>query len=95
MDFFSELYHGDIYPGEEIAVDVASDPKYKELMANLAKSAEQLTNQDENIRHLVKQYRDGFDKLIGLHELHAFKIGFIRGAELKQAISKTNNEPSV
>lgn len=47
MDFFSELYHGDIYPGEEIAVDVASDPKYKELMANLAKSAEQLTNQDE------------------------------------------------
>lgn len=95
MDFFSELYHGDIYPGEEIAVDVASDPKYKELMANLAKSAEQLMNQDENIRQLVKQYRDGFDKLIGLHELHAFKNGFIRGAELKQAISKTYNEPSV
>lgn len=95
MDFFSELYQGDIYPGEEIAVDVASDPKYKELMANLAKSAEQLTNQDENIRQLVKQYRESFELLIGLHEFHAFKVGFIRGAELKQAISKTNNEPSV
>lgn len=95
MDFFSELYHGDIYPAEEIAVDIASNPKYNELTATLAKSAEQLTNQDENMRQLVKQYRDGFDKLIGLHELHAFKIGFSRGAELKQAISKTNNEPSV
>ena len=42
MDFFSELYHGDIYPGEEIAVDVASDPKYKELMANLEKSADKI-----------------------------------------------------
>ncbi|WP_407723801.1 DUF6809 family protein [Ruminococcus sp. JL13D9] len=95
MDFFSELYHGDIYPEEEIAVHIATDPKYKELSSNLSQVAAQLTNQDENIQQLVKQYRDGFDKLIGLHELHAFKIGFIRGAELKRAISKTNNEPSV
>ena len=26
MDFFKELYNGDIYPAEEIAVDIASDP---------------------------------------------------------------------
>ena len=95
MDFFSELYHGDIYPEEEIAVNIAGDPKYKELTANLAKAAEQLTNQDEKIQQLVKQYRDSCELLIGLHELYAFKVGFIRGVELKKAISKINNEPSV
>ena len=95
MDFFSELYHGDIYPGEEIAVHIATDPKYKELSSNLSQVAAQLTNQDENIQQLVKQYRESLELLIGLHEFHAFKVGFIRGAELKQANSKTNNEPSV
>ena len=35
MDFFKELYNGDIYPAEEIAVDIASDPKYKELSRTL------------------------------------------------------------
>ena len=43
---------------------------------------------------ILEKYREAFEDLISLHELHAFKIGFIRGAELRQAISKTN-EPSV
>ena len=39
MDFFKELYNGDVYPAEEIAVDIAGDPKYKELSAKLSDAA--------------------------------------------------------
>ena len=94
MDFFKELYNGDIYPAEEIAVDIASDPKYKELLAKLAKAGKQAENADDETQQIVRRYRETFEDLIGLHELHAFKVGFIRGAELRQAISKTN-KPSV
>jgi len=45
-------------------------------------------------QQIVRRYREAFEDLIGLHELHAFKVGFICGAELRQAISKTN-KPSV
>ena len=94
MDFFKELYNGDIYPAEEIAVDIAGDPKYKELSAKLSEAASQAENADDATQRIVRRYREAFEDLISLHELHAFKIGFIRGVELRQAISKTN-EPSV
>lgn len=94
MDFFKELYNGDVYPAEEIAVDIGDDPKYKELLAKLSEAASQAENADDETQQIVRQYREAFEDLIGLHELHAFKVGFIRGAELRQAISKTN-EPSV
>ena len=99
MDFFKELYNGDIYPAEEIAVDIASDPKYKELSPKLAEAGKQAENADDETQQIVRRYREAFEDLISqdlisLHELHAFKIGFIRGAELRKAISKTN-EPSV
>ena len=94
MYFFKELYNGDIYPAEEIAVDIASDPKYKELSSKLSDAAKQAENADEETQRIVRQYREAYEDLISLHELHAFKIGFIRGAELIQAISKTN-KPSV
>ena len=94
MDFFKELYNGDVYPAEEIAVDIASDPKYKELLAKLSDAAKQAANADDETQQIVRRYREAFEDLISLHELHAFKIGFIRGAELRKAISKTN-EPSV
>lgn len=47
MDFFKELYNGDIYPAEEIAVDIASDPKYKELSPKLAEAGKQAENADD------------------------------------------------
>ena len=94
MDFFKELYNGDIYPAEEIAVDIASNPKYKDLSSKLAEAASQAENADDETQRIVRQYREAFEDLISLHKLHAFKIGFIRGAELRQTISKTN-EPSV
>ena len=94
MDFFKELYNGDVYPAEEIAVGIASDPKYKELSAKLSDAAKQAANTDDESQQIVRRYREAFEDMISLHELHAFKIGFIRGAELRQAISKTN-EPSV
>lgn len=94
MDFFKELYNGDIYPAEEIAVDIASDPKYKELSSKLAEAGKQAENADDETQQIVRRYREAFEDLISLHELHAFKIGFIRRAELRKAISKTN-EPSV
>ena len=94
MDFFKELYNGDIYPAEEIAVDIGDDPKYKELLAKLSEAASQAENADDESQQIVRRYRETFEDLIGLHELHAFKVGFIRGAELRQAISKTN-KPSV
>ena len=94
MDFFKELYNGDIYPAEEIAVDIGDDPKYKELLAKLSEAASQAENADDETQQIVRRYRETFEDLIGLHELHAFKVGFIRGAELRQAISKTN-KPSV
>ena len=47
MDFFKELYNGDIYPAEEIAVDIASDPKYKELSQKLAEAGKQAENADD------------------------------------------------
>ena len=94
MDFFKELYNGDIYPAEEIAVDIASDPKYKELSPKLAEAGKQAENADDETQQIVRRYREAFEDLISLHELHAFKIGFICGAKLRQAISKTN-EPSV
>ena len=46
MDFFKELYNGDVYPAEEIAVDIASDPKYKELSSKLSDAAMQAENAD-------------------------------------------------
>ena len=82
------------YPAEEIAVDIASDPKYKELSSKLAEAGKQAENADDETQQIVRRYREAFEDLISLHELHAFKIGFIRGAELRKAISKTN-EPSV
>ncbi len=94
MDFFKELYNGDVYPAEEIAVDIGDDPKYKELLAKLAEAGKQAENADDETQQIVRRYRETFEDLIGLHELHAFKVGFIRGAELRQAISKTN-KPSV
>ena len=94
MDFFKELYNGDVYPAEEIAVDIGDDPKYKELLAKLSEAASQAENADDATQRIVRRYREAFEDLISLHELHAFKIGFIRGAELRKAISKTN-EPSV
>ena len=94
MDFFKELYNGDVYPAEEIAVDIGDDPKYKELLAKLSEAASQAENADDETQQIVRRYRETFEDLIGLHELHAFKVGFIRGAELRQAISKTN-KPSV
>ena len=95
MDFFKELYNGDIYPAEEIAVNIADDPKYKELSANLSQAAARLKDQDEEVQQFVGQYRDSFELLISLHEHHAFKVGFIRGAELKKSVDKTNTKPSV
>ena len=94
MDFFKELYNGDIYPAEEIAVDIASDPKYKELSPKLAEAGKQAENADDETQQIVRRYREAFEDLISLHELHAFKVGFICGAELRKAISKTN-KPSV
>ena len=94
MDFFKELYNGDVYPAEEIAVDIGDDPKYKELLAKLAEAGKQAENADDETQQIVRRYRETFEDLIGLHELHAFKVGFICGAELRQAISKTN-KPSV
>lgn len=95
MDFFKELYNGDIYPAEEIAVDIAGDPKYKELSAKLSQAANRSESLDDESRQIVKQYCEAFEDLISLHELHAFKIGFICGAGLKQATTETNNKPSV
>ena len=94
MDFFKELYNEDVYPAEEIAVDIGDDPKYKELLAKLAEAGKQAENADDETQQIVRRYRETFEDLIGLHELHAFKVGFICGAELRQAISKTN-KPSV
>lgn len=95
MDFFKELYNGDIYPAEGIAVDIAGDPKYKELSAKLSRAAKRSEGLDDESRQIIKQFREAFEDLISLHELHAFKIGFIRGAGLKQATTETNNEPPV
>ena len=83
MDFFKELYNGDVYPAEEIAVDIGADPKYKELLAKLAEAGKQAENADDETQQIVRRYREAFEDLIGLHELHAFKVGFIRGAELR------------
>ena len=83
MDFFKELYNGDVYPAEEIAVDIGDDPKYKELLAKLAEAGKQAENADDETQQIVRRYRATFEDLIGLHELHAFKVGFIRGAELR------------
>ena len=72
-----------------------SDPKYKELSAKLSDAASQDENADDATQRLVRRYREVFEDLISLHELHAFEIGFIRGSELRQATTETNNEPSV
>ena len=38
---------------------------------------------------------DSYERLLNLHELHSFKVGFIRGAELKNEITKRIDQPSV
>ena len=94
MDFFKELYNGDIYPAEEIAVDIAGGSIRSCRQSSPKRERKQAENADDETQQIVRRYREAFEDLISLHELHAFKIGFIRGAELRKAISKTN-EPSV
>lgn len=95
MDFFKEFYNGEINPAEEIAVAIAGDSKYKELLSKLSQTAKLSEGLDDEAQRIIGQYREAFEELINLHELHAFKMGFIRGAELRQATIDTNNKPSV
>lgn len=96
MSFFEELYHGDVYPEEEIAESIAIDQRYRELRNQISRLRERLCAEtDDDVRQIMRSYLDSYDRLLNLHELHSFKVGFIRGAELKNEITKTNDQPSV
>lgn len=90
MSFLKELYDGEIRPCEEIP----DTDEFKAAQSALSKAAKELDDAlTAEQKELFGAYKDRFFKCVDLSYAHAYKMGFLHGAELIKEIPESDRLP--
>lgn len=90
MSFLKQLYEGEICPCEEIPDTV----EFKAAQSALSKASQELDDAlTAEQKELFNAYKEKFFKCIHESYAHAYKMGFLHGAELIKEIPNPDRLP--
>lgn len=90
MSFLKDLYDGEIRPCEEIP----DTDEFKAAQSALSKAAKELDDAlTAEQKVLFNAYKEQFFECINHSYAHAYKLGFLHGAELIKEIPKSDRLP--
>ena len=90
MSFLKDLYDGEIRPCEKIP-DTDEFKAAQSALSKAAKDLDEVLTAEQKV--LFNAYKERFFECIDHSYAHAYKLGFLHGAELIKEIPKSDRLP--